>query len=134
MENTITLMKEVLIDGEPVRELAYDVEKITPEQFVQAEAYAASAGARLGKINAKPVELDAGFHYYLGAMAILAANPGFDIADVERVKGPDILKVMAVGRNFMTGDAEEDEDEDSATPEEEGDEGGIFLQQPEFGD
>jgi len=118
MQETIVLRKPVLIDGEQVRELTYDIEAISSDQFIEAEILSASAATRLHKISTKVVELDAGFHYYLGVMAILAVNPAYAVQDIERIKGPDVLKVMRVGRNFMTIDAEEDEDEDFASIEE----------------
>ena len=118
MQETIVLRKPVLIDGEQVRELTYDVDKISSDQFIDAEVLSASAATRLHKISTKVVELDAGFHYYLGVMAILAVNPTYAVEDIERIKGPDILKVMRIGRNFTTVDAEEDEDEDFASIEE----------------
>ncbi|MBQ9000740.1 MAG: hypothetical protein IJ087_02680 [Eggerthellaceae bacterium] len=118
MLETIELRKPVMIDGEAVRELTCDTDLITSDQFIDAEILAANAAMRLRKMSTKVVELDAGFHYYLGVMAILAVNPGYVVEDVERIKGPDVLKVMKVGRNFMIAGAEEDEDEDSAPIED----------------
>ena len=115
MVDSIELRKPVLIDDEHVKELTYDVDAITSDQFIEADLLAANKAARGGKVSAKVVELDAGFHYYLGCMAIIAANPGYSVEDIERIEGPDILKVMRIGRNFMTVDAEEDEDGASAS-------------------
>ena len=127
MLETIELRKPVAIDGEQVSELSYDIDLITPDQFIEAEVRAAERATRLGKMQAKVVELDASFHYYLGVMAILAANPAYMVQDVDRIKGPDILKVMRVGRNFMTADAGEDEDEGSASTEEDGTDQDSYL-------
>ena len=115
MVETISLRAPVLIDGEQVRELTYDIDSITPDQFVEAEVLAANIAASIRKVSTKVVELDTGFHYYLGVMAVIAANPTYSVQDVERVKGPDVMKIMRVGRNFTTSDAEEDEDEASAS-------------------
>lgn len=117
MLESIELRNPVLIDDELVDEFAYDTDAITSDQFIEAEILAGNVATRLRKVSAKVVELDAGFHYYLGVMAILAVNPGYSVQDVERVKGPDVLKIMKVGRNFMTADVEEDEEEDSASIE-----------------
>lgn len=122
MLDTIELRVPVLIDGEEVTELDYDVDSITSDQFIEAEILAANVATRMRKVSAKVVELDAGFQYYLGVMAILAANPEYAVEDIERIKGPDVLAVMRVGRNFMTAGAEEDEDEDFASEEETEDE------------
>ena len=115
MQESIELRTPVLIDGEHVQELTYDIDKITPEQFIEAEINAANVATSMRKVSAKIVELDAGFQYYLGVAAIIAENPEYAVEDIERIKGPDVLKVMKVGRNFMTADAEEEEDEDSAS-------------------
>ena len=116
MRESVTLKSPVMIDGERVRELSYDVEKIGTEQFMEAEARAGAKALATGSATAKVVELDAGFHLYLGIMAVLAENPGWTVEDVERVKGPDILKVMRIGRSFMTSGAEEAEG-GAGTPE-----------------
>ena len=117
MAGIIKLREPVMIDGAPVSEMRYDIDKISPEQFVQAEAYANRMVARMGFLSAKVPELDSGFHYYLGVMAIVAENPGWEVIDVERVSGPDIMKMVAVGSDFMTGDAEEEEERASGSPE-----------------
>lgn len=111
MIETIELRNPVTIDDVRVRELTYDVEKITSDQFIQAELLAADKAARSQKLSAKVPELDTAFHYYLGAMAILAVNPEYSIQDVERIKGPDMMKVVHIGRNFMTAGAEEEDEE-----------------------
>lgn len=118
MVETIELRSPVLIDDVKVREITYDTDMVTSDQFIEAEILAANVATRLRKVSTKVVELDAGFHYYLGVMAILAVNPDYSIEDIERIKGPDVLKVMKVGRNFMTADVEEDEEGDSASTEE----------------
>ena len=118
MIDTIELRSPVLIDDEQVRELTYDTDQISSDQFIEAEILAANVATRLHKVAAKVVELDAGFHYYLGVMAIIAANPQYSVQDIERIKGPDVMKVMKIGRNFMIADAEEVEDEDFASTED----------------
>lgn len=124
MIETIVLRTPVLIDGEQVYTIDCDTDLVTSEQFIEAEILAANVATRLRKVSTKVVELDAGFHYYLGVMAILAANPTYAVQDVERIKGPDLLQIMKVGRNFMTADVEGDEDEDSASIEETAEDGG----------
>ncbi|MBQ9000548.1 MAG: hypothetical protein IJ087_01690 [Eggerthellaceae bacterium] len=135
MVESVELRKPVTIDDERVRELTYDIDGITSDQFIEAEILAANVATRLRKVSAKVVELDAGFHYYLGCMAIIAANPSYSVEDIERIEGPDVLKVMRIGRNFMTVDAEEDEDEGFASTdepeEEEGEEPESFPTIPE---
>ncbi|MBQ9000264.1 MAG: hypothetical protein IJ087_00225 [Eggerthellaceae bacterium] len=119
MVETIFLKTPILIDGERVRELSYDIDEISAHQFIDAENRAASRAMMLGTPPASVAELDAGFHVYLGIMAVIAVNPGYTVEDIERVKGPDVTKLMKVGRNFMTSGAEEDEEEDFDEPEDE---------------
>ena len=39
-------------------------------------------------------------HLYLAMMAITAVNPDIDIADLERISGPDVMELVRIGRNF----------------------------------
>ena len=45
-------------------------------------------------------EFDFGLHLYLGYAAIVAVNPTYDFSDLERMKGADVVEVMAIGRKF----------------------------------
>lgn len=119
MQEIIELRNPVLIDNEQVHVLTYDIDKVTPNQFIEAEILAANVATSMRKVSTKVVELDAGFHYYLGVMAIIADNPEYSVEDIGRITGPDVKSVMQVGRNFMIADVEEDEDEDSASIEPE---------------
>ncbi|MEE3480291.1 MAG: hypothetical protein VZQ81_09790, partial [Succiniclasticum sp.] len=53
--------------------------------------------------------LNSSLHLYLGYEAIIAENPDIDITDLERIKGHDIMKVVAIGRNFTQASVEEEE-------------------------
>ena len=52
--------------------------------------------------SAGATELDYSMHLYLAMMAITAVNPDIDIADLERISGPDVMELMRIGRNFTT--------------------------------
>lgn len=106
---TIKLQNPILVDGERVRELAYDTEAISAEQFIEAEAYAANISQTRQRAYNKVAELDSGFHLALGMEAVIAANDGMGMDDLARVKGIDLVRLMEVGRNFMMRSAEEDE-------------------------
>ena len=84
-----------------VSELTYDANEIDGVLFATAEAkHKAAAGMK--NISITPAaEFDFGLHLYLGFAAIIAVNPSYDFSDVERIKGPDVKKVMDIGRNFM---------------------------------
>ena len=114
MIETIELSKPIYIDDQPVTELSYDIDAVSADQFIEADVLASSDAASKGKLNAKVPELDSSFHFYLGVEAVIAANPGFGVEDVKRIKGVDIRKIMQIGRNFMTAAAGADEEGDSA--------------------
>ena len=116
---SIRLQNPILVDGVRLRELTYDTEAITAEQFIEAEAYSANISQTRQRAYNKVAELDSGFHLALGMMAVGAANETLGIDDVARVKGIDLVRLMEVGRNFMMTSAEEDEGAESL-PEEEG--------------
>ena len=61
-------------------------------------------------------EFDFGLHLYLGYAAIVAVNPTYDFSDLERMKGADVVEVMAIGRNFMLKSESEPQENDSAEP------------------
>lgn len=61
-------------------------------------------------------EFDFGLHLYLGYAAIVAVNPTYDFSDLERMKGADVVEVMALGRNFMLKSEPEPQENDSAEP------------------
>lgn len=60
-------------------------------------------------------EFDFGLHLYLGYAAIVAVNPTYDFSDLERMKGADVVEVMALGRNFMLKSEPEPQENDSAS-------------------
>lgn len=107
MRESIHLSKPIEINGKPYPELTYDCDEITAEMFNRASVLAASAGKQTGEANLSVMELDSSLHMYLGMMSIIAINPEIDIQDLKRVKGVDIIKIVRVGRNFITRSAEE---------------------------
>lgn len=118
MNGTLNLSKPILIDGRDVKDLKYDTDLITADLFAEAEGLKnkntrqAAQGAFAGAM-----ELDYSFHLYLGAAAVVAANPGWTFEDVLRVKGHDIKKVVSVGRGFMT-ESDESQEDSSEEPSE----------------
>ena len=64
-------------------------------------------------------ELDYGLHLYLGFAAVIAVNPEIDISDLERVRGYDVMKIMRIGRDFISGKSEEPYTPDSSDAQSE---------------
>ncbi len=110
LKGTIVLRNPITINGKMVKELTYDANEITPAMFAEADARKMLAsGAKSGNLSGA-VELDYGLHLYLGFAAIIAVNPEIDFTDLERIKGPDVMQVMKVGRNFIISSAASEED------------------------
>lgn len=98
----IVLTSPIMIDGKEVKELSYNADEITVEQFQEAELYKNKSMVSKGS-TALAMEMDYTFQLYLGFMAIIAVNPSYDVHDLERMKGKDIRKVVIIGRNFTNG-------------------------------
>lgn len=111
MIHTLVLDNPIKINNETVKELTYDANEITALHFAEADAHrmlATSSRISGGKVGVNAsAELDYTMHLYLGIMAVIAVNPGYDVADLERVKGDDTRQLMGIGRNFMLGKSEE---------------------------
>jgi len=54
-----------------------------------------------------------------GFAAIIAINPEIDISDLERVRGYDVMKIMRIGRDFISGKSEEPYTPDSSDAQSE---------------
>lgn len=115
---TLELKNPILIDGKNVTEVTYDSNEIDGILFATAEAKKKAAAGMKNTTIAPAAEFDFGLHLYLGFAAIIAVNPSYDFSDVERIKGNDIVKVMAIGRNFMLASEKEQQANDSEEPTE----------------
>lgn len=103
MKEIIKLCNPLTINGKQYAELTCDTNEITAQAFAEADARKlAASGSRSGNA-AGAAELDYGLHLYLGFAAIVAVNPTIDIADLERIKGPDVMTIMRIGRDFISG-------------------------------
>lgn len=111
----LTLKNPVMIDGEEVEEVTYDSNEINGILFATAEAKKKAAAGMKNTTITPAAEFDVGLHLYLGLAAIIAANPSYDFSDVERIKGRDVVEVMAIGRTFIL--ASEPEQQENASDE-----------------
>lgn len=106
MKNTIELENPVKVNGKDITTLTYDTSEITAQMFAEADARKLSANGSKSGNAAGAAELDYGLHLYLGFAAIIAVNPGIDFADLERVRGADVMTIMRIGRDFISGRSE----------------------------
>lgn len=115
---TLELKNPIMIDGKEVTAVTYDSNEIDGVLFATAEARKKAAAGMKNTTIAPAAEFDFSLHLYLGYAAIIAVNPSYDFSDVERIKGPDTVKVMAIGRNFMLASEKEQQESDSEKPTE----------------
>lgn len=94
----------------------YDTNEIDGVLFATAEAKRKAAAGMKNLSVSAAAEFDFGLHLYLGYAAIVAVNPTYDFSDLERMKGADVVEVMALGRNFMLKSEPEPQENDSAEP------------------
>ena len=116
LDNPIT----IAIDGKQteVKELTYDPQAITAEQFSIACAKS-SAMDKTRSFTFKFKENDYALHLYLGMMSIIAVNPGIDVSDLERIRGFDVLSLTNIGAFFtLRKQAAVSEESNSEEPSE----------------
>ena len=100
-KGVLTLKNPVMIDGKSIGEISYDSNEINGTLFVMAEAKKKAAAGMKNTTISPAAEFDTGLHLYLGFAVIIAVNPSYDFSDLERIKGRDVVEVMAIGRNFI---------------------------------
>lgn len=110
---TLKLKNPIKIDGKEVTEVTYDANEIDGILFATAESKRKAAAGMKNTSITPAAEFDFGLHLYLGFAAIVAVNPDYDFSDVERIKGHDVVEVMAIGRNFMLASDQEQPENDS---------------------
>ena len=117
MKNTIKLDNPVQINGKSYNELTYDISEITAQAFAEADARKLSAsGSKNGQV--------AGINFTItgeGYSATKTTNEAgeIDISDLERVRGYDVMKIMRIGRDFISGKSEEPYTPDSSDAQSE---------------
>lgn len=110
MEKVIKLRNPIMINGESVKELKYDMDGITAALFAKADAMRQQNADLTRPTMTLAMEFDYTMHLYLGFAAIIAASDNvIDWTDLERLHGVDLTRVVAVGRNFTLG-------QDGSTP------------------
>lgn len=101
MKKTLKLHNPIMINNEEVTELSYDTNEITAAMFSEADARKKMAAGNKNVALVPSAEFDYSFHLYLFIAAVVAVNPGYDFADVERIHGLDVVEAMGIGRGFM---------------------------------
>ncbi len=102
MKGKVILRNPIKIDGKEVKELAYDAEKITMDDFFDA-CDKASKGIASPVSGNTFIEHDHKTHVYLGFYAVVKENDGIAIEDMERIRGFDIIQFTNIGTLFTLG-------------------------------
>ncbi len=117
MKNYINLRKPIMINGKEVSKLSYDLEKVTIDDYLKALNLAVT---KSGGITGTNIKLDSGAQLCIGMYAVLADNPEYDITDLDRITGFDVMEFANIGLNFIAGRevlTQEVSDQPSATTE-----------------
>lgn len=118
MKGTIKLRNAIKINGKSVKELSYDTDQITSEMYLQAIGKAVTKG---NGMTGSALQVDAGAQLMLGMYAVVANNPEYDIADIERATGSDLIQFVTIGRDFTLGREDQteapSEERSETTPE-----------------
>ena len=103
----IKLSKPLLVNGEYLQELTYDIEELSINHIAKAEGLKAKIGGKdiVGTITI--AQADYALHICIGMQAIIAVNPDISEEDLQRLKGFDITKIANVGARFFIAPAEQ---------------------------
>lgn len=118
LKGVLTLKNPVMIDGKSIEKMSYDSNEINGILFATAEAKKKVAAGMKNTTVSPAAEFDFGLHLYIGFAAIIAVNPSYDFSDVERIKGHDVVEVMAIGRNFILASEQVQQESGSDGPTE----------------
>lgn len=109
MKGTIILRNPIKIDGKKVKEITYDTEKITIEDYL--------AAMEKGDKQSVTAHTDKGAQLYLGFYAAIEENPKIDIGDLQRVTGYDLIQFSDIGFLFTVGREAPQDDQSEETSE-----------------
>ena len=103
----ITLTKPLLVNGEYLKELTYDIEELSINHIAKAEGLKAKIGGKdiVGTITI--AQADYALHICIGMQAVIAVNPHISEEDLQRLKGFDITKLANIGARFFIEPAEQ---------------------------
>lgn len=97
----ITLRKPLLVNGEELKELTYDIEELSINHITKAEGLKAKIGGKdiVGSITI--AQADYALHMCIGMQAVMAVNPDISEEDLQRLKGFDLTKLANIGARFF---------------------------------
>ena len=105
----IKLTKPLLVNGEYLSELTYDIEELSINHIAKAEGLKSKIGGKdiVGSITI--AQADYALHICIGMQAVMAVNPDISEEDLQRLKGFDITKLANAGARFFIAPAEQEQ-------------------------
>jgi hypothetical protein len=104
----LKLSSPIKVNGETIKELEYDVQKLTVLDIMTASRNRAKALGNMD-VSQKVAELDTELHFFVGMQAIIKQKPSIDVTDLNNLGGSDAYKLMQIGRSFFKADSLEEE-------------------------
>ena len=94
----IELTRPLLVNGQEIKVLTYDVDELTINHITKAEACKSKMG---GSSAVSIAQTDFPLHVCIGMQAVIVVNPHISEQDLMRLKGYDITQLAAVGTSFF---------------------------------
>lgn len=110
MAQQLKLKHPIKIAGKPVKELSYNFDELTAHDLMRAYDRAHEDDGMSIVIAA---EMDMKYQFACAVAAVIKANADYDIADIYRVQGTDVMAVTRLGRDFLYSGAEDGQEEES---------------------
>lgn len=110
----------IKINGEEVRELKYDFDELTVEDYTNAEVAKSAAMGSSGAMVQKMAQLDSTLHIYIAMAAVIAVNRSYTYLDLNKIRGLDLNKLMKAGQSFFTRRKSEESEQNSLKNSQEG--------------
>lgn len=107
-KEVLKLSSPIKVNGEIIKELEYDVQKLTVADIMAAGRNKSKALGNMD-VSQKVAELDTELHFFVGMQAIIKQKPSIDVSDLNNLSGSDAYKLMQIGRSFFKADSSEEE-------------------------
>lgn len=107
-KKVLKLCSPIKVNGETLKELEYDVQKLTVSDIITAGRNKAKAFGNMD-VSQKVAELDTELHFFVGMQSIIKLNPSIDVTDLNNLSGADAYQLMQIGRSFFKAASSEEE-------------------------